>query len=83
MIIGFVLFFLAGLGFGYAAPGGLKFLPVIFPLLLAIGALLKDGLQADILLKLVVALLITVGGIVLGAVLDARSRKQGEAAEAH
>jgi hypothetical protein len=83
MILGYVLFFVAGLAFGYAAPGGTKFLPFIFPILLAIGAAARDGLQAEIFLKLLAALVITTIGIVLGWMLDARSRRQDEAAEAH
>jgi hypothetical protein len=83
MIIGYVLFFFAGLGFGYAAPGGTKFLPFIFPILLAMGAAARDGLLVGILLKLLLALVITTIGIGLGWMLDARSRRKSEAAEAH
>jgi hypothetical protein len=82
MILGYVLFFLAGLGFGYAAPGGTKFLPFIFPILLALGAAARDGLKAEIFLKLLAALVITAIGIAVGGMLDARSRRQDEAAEA-
>ena len=48
-ITAYLLFFLAGVGFGYAAPGRWKWLPLLFPLALGIGALLKDGLDASIL----------------------------------
>ena len=82
MILGYVLFFLAGLGFGYAAPGGTKFVPFIFPILLALGAAVRDGLKAEIFLKLLAALVITAIGIAIGGMLDARSRRQDEAAEA-
>ena len=37
-VVAYVLFFLAGLGFGYAAMGGWKWLPLVFPLLLALFA---------------------------------------------
>jgi hypothetical protein len=71
----YVLFFLAGLGFGYAASGAWKFLPLVFPLLLAAGAFLRDGVDGSSLLKLVVAIVVMVVGIVLGALLDERSAR--------
>ena len=72
MIIGYVLFFLAGLGFGYAAPGNAKFIPFLFPIALAIGALVRDGIQGEILLRLLLALVITGVGILLGRMLEQR-----------
>jgi hypothetical protein len=72
------LFFLAGVGFGYAAPPKWRWLPLLFPLALGLGALLKDGLDAAILIRLVIALAITVGGIFVGTLIDARARDQGE-----
>ena len=72
MVIGFVLFFIAGLGFGYAAPGNLKLIPFLFPVALALGAMFKDGVQGEILLRLLVALVITAAGIFLGRVLEDR-----------
>ena len=72
-VMGYVLFFLAGVGFGYAAPKWGKFLPLIFPVVLALGAMLRDGFEGEVLLRLVVALVVTVIGIVLGMALDARS----------
>jgi hypothetical protein len=68
----YVLFFLAGLGFGYAAVGKWKLTPLVFPLALAIGALLRDGVDVTSLIKLVIAIVVTVVGIVLGTVLDER-----------
>jgi hypothetical protein len=81
VIIGYILFFLAGVAFGYAAPGGYKFLPFLFPLVLALGAFVRDGLQGEIFLRLLIALVLTGIGIFLGLLLDERSR-EGEAAEA-
>ena len=77
-IIGYVIFFLAGLGFGYAAPPKIKWLPIIFPVLLAIGALLKDGIKGAILLKLLIAIVITVVGIAIGWLLDQRAQAREE-----
>jgi hypothetical protein len=72
MVIAYVLFFLAGLGFGYAAPGNLKYVPFVFPVLLALGAMARDGIQGEILLRLLLALVITAVGIVLGRMIEQR-----------
>jgi hypothetical protein len=77
-ITAYVLFFLAGLGFGYAAPPKWRWIPFLFPLLLAIGALVQDGLDAAILLRLLVALIITAAGVLVGTVIDARTSRQDE-----
>ena len=71
----YVLFFFAGFGFGYAAPGRWKFTPLIFPILLAIGAFLRDGVSGGALLKFVIAVVLIVIGIVLGAIVDQRSAR--------
>jgi hypothetical protein len=72
MVIGFILFFIAGLGFGYAAPGNVKLIPFLFPVALALGAMFRDGVQGEILLRLLIALVITGLGIFLGRVLEDR-----------
>jgi hypothetical protein len=77
--IGYLLFFLAGVGFGYAAPAKLKPLPLMFPIVLAIVAFLSDGIQGEIVVRLLIALAVTAIGIVLGGLIDARASR-GEAA---
>ena len=77
-MISYLLFFLAGVGFGYAAPGKWKWLPLLFPLALAIGALVIHGVDASILLRLVVALVITVLGILVGTMIDARTSQRAD-----
>ena len=57
-ITAYVLFFLAGIGFGYAAPTRWKWLPVLFPLALAIGAVLMHGLDGAVVVRLIVALVV-------------------------
>ena len=74
-IAAYVLFFLAGLGFGYAAPGKWKWVPLIFPLALALGAALQQGIDGAMILRLVVALLVTAGGVLLGALLEVRGER--------
>ena len=71
----YVLFFFAGFGFGYAAQGRWKFTPLVFPILLAIGAFLRDGVSGGSLLKFAVAVVLILIGIVLGTILDQRSAR--------
>lgn len=80
MIIPYLLFFLAGLGFGYAAPGSWKAAPFVFPILLALGAFSKYGVEGTIILRLILALVITAIGIVAGAMIDAGGRTREQTA---
>ena len=73
MIVGYILFFLAGVGFGYAAPGKLVWVPLLFPIVLALIAVASTGIDV---IALIVALLVTVVGILVGMML----RNRGEAA---
>ena len=77
-ITAYVLFFLAGVGFGYAAPPKWRWLPFLFPLALGLGALLIYGLDATILIRLLLALIITTLGILVGIVIDSRGRTQSD-----
>ena len=63
----YVLFFIAGLGFGYAASGKWKWLPLLFPLVLALGAALQQGIDGTWVVRLIIALLVTAVGVLLGA----------------
>jgi hypothetical protein len=71
-VVAYVLFFVAGLAFGYAAPGVSKWVPLIFPLGLALLAAIAEGIDGTFVMRLVVALLVTVVGVLLGALLDRR-----------
>ena len=75
----YVLFLLAGLGFGYAAVGGWKLFPLVFPTLLAIGAFLRDGISAGSFVRFVIAIALTLIGIAVGVVLDERGARRQEA----
>jgi hypothetical protein len=77
-ITAYVLFFLAGLGFGYAAEGKWRWLPLLFPLALGLFALFTYGPDASVLIRLIVALLITAAGVVVGGIIDARTSGRGE-----
>ena len=72
MVVSFVFFFLAGLGFGYAASGIWKLAPLLFPIALAITALLRDDGDGEIIARLLAALAVMFAGIVIGLLLDAR-----------
>jgi hypothetical protein len=80
-LIAFLLFFVAGVGFGYAAPGRLKWVPLVFPLLLFGVALLTSGFGLWPIVKLLIALLLTAAGVIVGRMLDQRGR-EGEATAA-
>ena len=77
-ITAYVLFFLAGVGFGYAAPTRWKWLPVLFPIALALGAVLVHGLDGAIVVRLVVALIVTALGIFVGMMIEARASGQSD-----
>ena len=66
----YLIFLLAGVGFGYAAAGRWKWLPLIFPLLLALAAALSEGVDGTLILRLAIALVVTAAGVLLGMLLD-------------
>jgi hypothetical protein len=68
----YVVFFVAGLGFGFAASGIWKWLPLLLPLVLFLGAALQTGVDGSVLVRLAAALLVTAAGVLLGVVLERR-----------
>ena len=74
-ITSYLIFFLAGLAFGFAAPGNWRWVPLVFPLALALGAASQEGIDGTLLVRLAVALLITVGGVLFGTLLDRRGQQ--------
>ena len=77
-ITAYLLFFLAGLGFGYAAPPKWRWLPLLFPLVLGAFALFKYGPDVSVIVRLIAAIVITLLGIFLGAAIDARGSARDE-----
>jgi hypothetical protein len=65
-VVAYALFFLAGLGFGYAAMGVWKWFPLAFPLLLALAAAASQGIDGTLIVRLIIALLVTAAGVLLG-----------------
>lgn len=74
-VVAYLLFFVAGVGFGYAAVGKWKWIPILFPLVLALGAAIQQGIDGTWVFRVIVALVVTVGGVLLGAMLDARGER--------
>jgi hypothetical protein len=77
-IIAYLLFFIAGVGFGYAAIGKWRWLPLAFPLVLGLFALFTYGPDASVIIRLIVALVVTALGVLVGAAIDARGEQTGE-----
>jgi ABC-type phosphate transport system permease subunit len=77
-IAAYLLFFLAGMGFGYAAPTRWKWLPVLFPIALALGAVIRHGLDGTIVIRLIVALVVTALGIFVGMMIEARASSRAD-----
>lgn len=75
-VIAIILFFLVGVAFGYALGPPMMWVPVIFPLVMALAAALKDGPSGSIVLRLVIALVVTVGGVLLGQRLAPEGRPE-------
>jgi hypothetical protein len=75
-VIGYVLFALMGFAFGYIVPGPAAFIPVIVPILLFISTAITEGTDSDLLVRLVIALVVTIGATVLGRVV---ARARGDA----
>jgi hypothetical protein len=69
MVVSFVLFFFAGLGFGYAAAGRWRWLPIAFPVVLALFTVLQDGADGVLVVRLLIALIVTAVGVIAGTML--------------
>jgi hypothetical protein len=77
-ITSYVLFFLAGIGFGYAAPLRWKWLPILFPIALALGAVFLHGLDGTVVIRLIIALIVTAFGIFVGMMIDSRAEARAD-----
>src|SRR5207247_926714 len=78
-VIAFILFALTGFVFGWAIPGRSAYVvPIVIPLLLALPTALKQGVDGRFVADLILALGVTIVGIVAGRVV-ARSTSGGHA----
>lgn len=66
---GFVVFFIAGFVFGYAAPGKSAILPVLLPLAIGLYTGLTVGFDGHVVLYTIIGLVVTVVAIALGRML--------------
>jgi hypothetical protein len=78
-MVPYILFFLAGLGWGYALPGIWRWTALLFPLVLALLAFWSDGVSSEAVLELVLALGLTAAGIVIGTILSIRGERAEQA----
>jgi hypothetical protein len=69
VLIGYLLFFVTGFVFGYAAPKAWAFLPVLLPLLIGLYTGFMDVFDTALWVKILVGIGVTVLGIVLGRAL--------------
>ncbi len=77
-ITAYLLFFLAGIGFGYAAPTKWKWLPILFPIAMALRAVFIHGIDGTIVIRLIVALIVTALGIFIGMMIEARANASAD-----
>jgi uncharacterized membrane protein len=78
MIVAFVLFVVSGFVFGYAL-GNWGWTALVIPLLFAIPALVRDGIESDIVIKMIVVLVLTSLGVIAGQLVDRREAREGPA----
>jgi hypothetical protein len=79
-VVPYILFFLAGLGWGFALYGIWRWTALLFPLVLALFAFLKDGVSGESLVELLIALGLTAAGIVIGTILATREDREAQPA---
>ena len=77
-ITSYVLFFLAGIGFGYAAPTRWKWLPILFPIALALLAVFIHGFDGAVWIRLIIAIIVTALGVFVGMMIDARAESRAD-----
>ena len=77
-VVAYLLFFLAGIGFGYAAPTRWKWLPILFPIALALVAVFIHGFDGAIVIRLIIAIIVTALGVFVGMMIDARAEARAD-----
>ena len=75
MVLGFILFAVAGFAFGYLVPGKAAFLPLIIPIILLFVTIVADSPSGSLFVRFVVGLAVTLLGIVAGRMV---ARARGE-----
>jgi hypothetical protein len=71
-VAGFIVFFLAGLAFGYAAPGAWGLFPVVIPFFMGLYTGLSDGFDGHVILFMIIGIIVSLVGSLIGRVLQYR-----------
>lgn len=71
-MVGFIVFFLAGFVFGYAAPGVWGLFPVLIPFAMGLYTGLSDGFDGHVVLFLIIGIIVSLVGTLLGRALQYR-----------
>jgi hypothetical protein len=66
MILAYILFCLAGLAFGYAIEGPLAWIVLAIPLVFALGAAFSQGVDGEMVVKVLIAVGLTAAAVVAG-----------------
>jgi hypothetical protein len=74
LVIAYILFALTGFVFGWALPGKSAYIvPIVIPLLIALPTALKQGVDGRFVADLILALGLTILGIVAGRIVASRT----------
>ncbi|MEA2473754.1 MAG: hypothetical protein QOE06_1669 [Thermoleophilaceae bacterium] len=69
VVAGFILFALAGLVFGYAAPRAWVIVPIFLPIVIGVYTGLSDVFDGTLVVLILVGIVVTIVGIVAGRIL--------------
>jgi hypothetical protein len=76
-VFGFVLFFVTGLAFGAVVASRWAWASLLVPIVLAVVSVIANGIDAHLLLTLLLALLVTGAGVIAGRLLARRLEARG------
>jgi hypothetical protein len=82
VIVAYLIFFVAGLVFGGVIASNWAFSVLAVPVILALASAAANGVDGYLLLTLLLALIVTAGGVLLGRVVAARLEERRPAAGA-
>ena len=71
MIIGFGLFLLCGIVFGYSAPKGWALLPILLPILVGLYTGVMDKFDAELIVLIAIGVGVTLAGVLIGRAIEA------------
>jgi len=77
-VLGFIIFFLAGFVFGYAAPGPWGLAPVLIPFIMGLYTGLNQGFDGHVILFMIIGIIVSAVGSLPGRALGYRLEGGGE-----